>query len=78
VARLNEKKGELLAKMAENPKEAIRGELAGHAVDKEIAPNQTRAVELLGKLEGVFVEKIEIDPGEFLRSRFARDLLGEE
>lgn len=74
---LAQKKGELLAKISENPKEAVKGELAMHAVDPDTAPNQTRAVELIGKLEGVFIEKIEIDPGEFMRSRFARDLMGE-
>lgn len=54
---------------------AIRGELAKHAENPRIAPNQTRALELLGKMEGVFLDRLEIDPGEHTRSRFADELI---
>lgn len=54
-----------------NPREYLGERFMEHAADPEIQPNQTRALELVGKLEGLFVERIEIDPGQNLRSQAA-------
>jgi hypothetical protein len=54
---------------------AIRGELARHANSPDIAPNQTRALELLGKMEGVFIERVELDAGPHTRARFADEVI---
>lgn len=77
-AEIAEKAAQLKQALAENPRDAITSKLAEHAEDATIAPNQTRAVELLAKISGVMVERVEIDPGEFLRSRLGAKLYGEE
>lgn len=77
-AEIAEKAEKLKKSLAENPRDAITSKLAEHAEDATIAPNQTRAVELLAKISGVMVERVEIDAGEFLRSRMGQKLYGEE
>lgn len=53
----------------------VKKTLAHHAEDPDINPNQTRAVELIGKMEGAFIERIELDAGEHSRRRLAQDFL---
>lgn len=53
----------------------VKKTLAQHAEDPDINPNQTRAVELIGKMEGAFIERIELDAGEHTRRRLAQDFL---
>lgn len=54
---------------------AIQNKLTEHAENENITPNQTRAVELLGKMKGVFIERIELDAGEHTRARYADQML---
>lgn len=61
-----------------DPKNYVEGKLLAHSEDAEITPNQTRAVELLGKMNGAFIERIEIDAGEFLRSQLGRRIIPED
>lgn len=76
---------EKLAKAQQNIEEIkkdgrgwVKKTLALHAEDPEINPNQTRAVELIGKMEGAFIERIELDAGEHTRRRLAQDFLKED
>lgn len=52
---------------------ALAKKLQEHAEDATTTPNQTRAVELIGKIHGVFVDRVELDPGQHTRSRFMED-----
>lgn len=57
--------------LKQNPREYLGERFMEHAADPDVQPNQTRALELVGKLEGLFVERIEVDPGQNLRSQAA-------
>lgn len=61
-----------------DPKNYVEGKLLQHSEDEKITPNQTRAVELLGKMNGAFIERIEIDAGEFLRSQLGKRILSDD
>lgn len=54
-----------------NPRQYLKERFLEHAADPYVEANQTRALELVGKMEGLFVERIEIDPGQNLRSSAA-------
>ena len=58
----------------EDPRGTLERKLLEHSERGEITPNQTRALELVGKIRGLFVERIEVDPGEFFRSKLGQDL----
>lgn len=62
---------EEMEKLKANPREYLTERFVEHAADPEIMPNQTRALELVGKMEGLFVERIEVDPGQHIRSQTA-------
>lgn len=78
------KKAELAkrAKMAEelamyeaNPQQYLKSKFLEHAHDPTIVANQTRALELVGKMDGAFIERIEIDPGRGLRGNLFGDFV---
>lgn len=71
---LEQKTKRFQTELEQDARGAIKKKLVEHAEDKEVTPNQTRAVELLAKLEGLMVERVEVDPGEFFRSKLGQDL----
>lgn len=77
VERLGKSVKEFKARLEEDPRKAIKDKLVAHAEDERVTPNQTRAVEILAKIEGLMVERVEIDPGEFFRSSMGRELFPE-
>ncbi len=78
------KEGEL-AKMAKleanrqaldaNPQQFIESVFLKGVDDPEITANQIKSAENLGKLRGLYVERIEIDPGVALRSKYFTNLV---
>lgn len=75
---IREKADALVENLNKDAKGTLEKKLAEHAEDPNVTPNQTRAVELLGKMRGAFIERIEIDPGEFFRSNMGRRILPED
>lgn len=70
------------AKMAEemamyeaNPQQYLKAKFLEHAHDPTIVANQTRALELVGKMDGAFIERIEIDPGRGMRGNLFGDFV---
>lgn len=74
-AEIERESGKFVEEIKADARTAIRGELARHAKNPDIAPNQTRALELLGKMEGVFIERVELDAGPHTRARFADEVV---
>lgn len=84
TAIIKAKKGELAkqAKLAHemamyeaNPQQYLKSKFLEHAHDPTIVANQTRALELVGKMDGAFIERIEIDPGRGLRGNLFGDFV---
>ena len=76
-AEIERKSKELVRAIQSDARGAVRNKLAEHVNDPNITPNQTRSLELLGKMEGVFIERLEIDAGEHTRQRYAENLAQE-
>lgn len=66
---------EEVAKYEENPQQYLKTKFIEHAHDPTIVANQTRALELVGKMDGAFIERIEIDPGRGLRGNLFGDFV---
>ncbi len=64
-----------IQEMEKDPRGFLKKRLIDHAKDPTVTANQTHALELVGKLDGLFVERIEVDPGQNLRSSVAGDLI---
>lgn len=77
TAEIRRKVEETRRELDEDPRGTLERKLLEHSERGEITPNQTRALELVGKIRGLFVERIEIDPGEFFRSKMGQDLFPE-
>lgn len=74
--RVKEEAGEFVKALASDARGAIQNELAEHAKNPNVTPNQTRAVELLGKMHGTFIDRLELDAGPHTRARYADEILG--
>lgn len=61
--------------MERDPRGYLKKRLMDHARDPYVVANQTHALELVGKLDGLFVERIEVDPGQNIRASVASDLI---
>lgn len=61
--------------IATDPRLAIQNKLIEHTERFDVTANQTRATELLGKMHGVFIERVELDAGPHTRARFADEVL---
>lgn len=72
---IKRKAEEMSLAIAKDPRAAIQNKLLEHSESPDITPNQTRALELVGKMNGVFVERFEIDPGQNLRLNMAGNFL---
>lgn len=57
-----------------NPQQFIESVFLKGVDDPEITANQIKSAENLGKLRGLYVERIEIDPGVALRSKYFTNL----
>lgn len=75
-ARVKREAGELVQALASDPRSAIQNELSEHVKNPDITPNQTRALELLGKMHGTFIDRLELDAGPHTRTRYADEILG--
>lgn len=78
------KKGELAKLAAQekrreiyeaNPKQFVENVFLEGAENPEITANQIKSAELLGKMQGIFVDRIEIDPGQSLRGKLFNDVV---
>lgn len=78
------KKGELakMAKIAElqevydkDPRDFIKKQLLIGGTDETVTANQTKNFELLGKMDGLFVDRVEIDVGVQTRGRLFGNVL---
>jgi len=58
-----------------NPQQFIESVFLKGVDDPEITANQIKSAENLGKLRGLYVERIEIDPGVALRSKYFTNLV---
>ena len=74
--RVKREAGEFVKALASDARGAIQNELAEHAKNPNVTPNQTRAVELLGKMHGTFIDRLELDAGPHTRARYADEILG--
>ncbi len=74
VARIKELAEEDYEKTKVDAPGHIERKLWEHQHDATVTPNQTRALELIGKMHAVFVERVDVSAGE--HSPAAANLLG--
>lgn len=58
-----------------NPQQFIESVFLKGVDDPEITANQIKSAENLGKLRGLYVERIEIDPGQSMRGRLFTEIV---